>query len=161
MKVKTDFSCIGLVFVWLGCTGGGTIGEGGCTLTWSIVGWGSYGRDGRSTRGRVRSLSVPLYRGGRADKMILGIAVLERRSEANGKDKKEENKMKRGEEKTWEHVRNKSSETFLNSATLLTFSGVNTARAHAAMQALPFCRGCGGLCTATYCSGLEMRPLPL
>lgn len=32
--------------------------------------------------------------------MILGIAVLERRREANGKDKKEENKMKRGEEKT-------------------------------------------------------------
>lgn len=47
------------------------------TLTWSIVWGGSYRRDGRSTRGRVRTLSVSLYRGRRAHKMILGISILQ------------------------------------------------------------------------------------
>lgn len=47
-----------------------------CGFTGSIVRRGPYWRDGWSTRRRIRSLPVSLYRGGGANKMILRIAVL-------------------------------------------------------------------------------------
>lgn len=48
-------------------------------LTRSIVRGRPHGRDGGSPRGGVRSLSVPLYRGGRSHKVILRISVLQKR----------------------------------------------------------------------------------
>lgn len=46
-----------------------------------MVWWGPHGRDGRRTGRRIRPLPVPFYCGRRANKVVLRIAVLEKRDE--------------------------------------------------------------------------------
>lgn len=126
-------------------------------LTWSIVGGGSYRRDGRSTRGRIRSLSVSLYRGGGADKMVLRIAILKKKRRRKGK-KEARWKEERRRDDRWDHRNNLHASQWCCHYTISSLlHSVNTTIEHS-MQTLPFCRGCGDLCIATCCSGLEMLP---
>lgn len=46
------------------------------SLTWAVIGRSPHWRDGRSARGRIRSLSVSLDCRGRAHEVVLGVTVL-------------------------------------------------------------------------------------
>lgn len=152
-KVKANISSIGGVFVWRRCTDKKNDG-------------GQKGRQEKEVMGGVKGGNTHLIdcwvrfvrerwtECGRKSKVSVCLSLSWRKSQQSGTGSSRPGGNTAGrkrEEEIREALRYRVATTDISS--------VNAA--HPVLLTVPFCRGCGGLGTATCCSGPAMLPSPL